>query len=73
MVIKLLTHIISMCQGIADVWVHVVMVKCHEKCVEPNTQHDEKVDEGIENEQRQELKHPIQNVHHLIYQNMYFK
>ena len=55
-----------MCQGIADVWVHVVMVKCHEKCVEPNTQHDEKVDKGIENEQRQELKHPIQNVHHLI-------
>ena len=59
-----------MCQGIADVWVHVVMVKCHEKCVEPNTQHDEKVDKGIENEQRQELKHPIQNVHHL---SKYFK
>ena len=49
-------YIISVCQRVVDVRIHVVMVESHEKRVEPNAEHDKEVHERVENEERQELK-----------------
>ena len=48
-------YIISVCQRVVDVRIHVVMVESHEKRVEPNAEHDKEVHERVENEERQEL------------------